>query len=501
MSTKKIDASTRYFLRRSPISSGATLFDLASARLEESVVPGEREFINRLISPPAPTESIAERRPYAPRQIMVTLEPDVVSHAAPAGAGARAKAVLAESVASPFRFMEEQGLIEETIPVFTTPRRGGGAVAPVRASKALVNSVVHSEEMALRGINLVKLVHDNDVDAVMRALASTPGVSSVERVPARWHCATTTKRSGPVRRAAPGMAAKRAAPQSLQDLWNLRAIGWYASAPLPEADAVRIAVLDTGVDEDHPALAGVEYFHDGTSAEDIIGHGTHVAGIIAATLNKHNRMQGICKCTLEVRKIFNDEPDDNGDFFVDQILFLRSLLAAQKAGAKVINLSIGGSARSDREADIFSLISSRGVTFVAAMGNEHQEGNPIEYPAAYPNVVAVGATDAKGLRAPFSNTGKHISLCAPGVNILSTLPGKESRARTDTDYAAWDGTSMATPHVSGAIGLLLAKDPTLDHDAIVAQLTATATKVPQMGTHARTDAYGAGLLNVKGLLT
>ena len=89
------------------------------------------------------------------------------------------------------------------------------------------------------------------------------------------------------------------------------------------------------------------------------------------------------------------------------------------------------------------------------MGNEYEDGNPTEYPASYPNVIAVGAINEASNRAPFSNTGNHIALAAPGTNILSTLPMKQSVARKaeDTRYAAWSGTSMATPHVTRRLPL------------------------------------------------
>jgi len=93
------------------------------------------------------------------------------------------------------------------------------------------------------------------------------------------------------------------------------------------------------------------------------------------------------------------------------------------------------------------------------MGNEHEHGNPVEYPAAYEHVLAVGAVAETNRRSPFSNTGAHIGLAAPGSNILSTLPTDPSAFRPDTGYAAWSGTSMATPHVAAAAALVAARHP------------------------------------------
>ena len=133
------------------------------------------------------------------------------------------------------------------------------------------------------------------------------------------------------------------------------------------------------------------------------------------------------------------------------------------------------------------------------MGNEFEDGNPTEYPAAYPGVVAVGAVDEASRRASFSNTGRHIAISAPGTNILSTLPMKTSTARKniDTKYNAWSGTSMATPHVTAAVALVVSQHPDWTPRQVADQLAATAIKVPEMKSKRRTTELGAGLLNLK----
>ena len=128
--------------------------------------------------------------------------------------------------------------------------------------------------------------------------------------------------------------------------------------------------------------------------------------------------------------------------------------------AQVLNLSLGGE-KDPAEIDVLRDVIAAGVVVVAAMGNEYDEGNPIEYPAAIPEVCAVGATDELDKRAGFSNTGRHIDLVAPGVVILSTTPTFRYDGDGEQDYDAWDGTSMATPHVAGAAALVLAKSPRL----------------------------------------
>jgi subtilisin family serine protease len=170
---------------------------------------------------------------------------------------------------------------------------------------------------------------------------------------------------------------------------------------------------------------------------------------------------------------------------------------------RVVNLSIGGTASSQTEEFLFRRLINAGVTVVAAMGNEFKEDNPTEYPGAYPGVIAVGATGKSNRRASFSNTGKHIRICAPGLNILSTLPMKPSAARTakETEYAVWSGTSMATPHVTAAVALILAGDPNLSPQQVVERLTSTATKVSAMGGKKFTKEYGHGLLNLESAVS
>src|SRR5262249_11522162 len=150
---------------------------------------------------------------------------------------------------------------------------------------------------------------------------------------------------------------------------------------------------------------------------------------------------------------------------------------------------------------------------IAAMGNERRQGSPTSYPAAIPGVIAVGATSLDDTVANFSNRGNHISLSAPGVAIWSTLPtypgqlgfeavpgpaGQPIEGKPmsrETDYAAWDGTSMATPHVTSSTALLLANKGKMSPADARTQLMTSADRVAAMSADFDAD-YGAGRLNL-----
>jgi subtilisin family serine protease len=153
-----------------------------------------------------------------------------------------------------------------------------------------------------------------------------------------------------------------------------------------------------------------------------------------------------------------------------------------------------------------------GCTVVAAMGNDNTTSP--SYPAAIPGVIAVGATTFDDSRAAFSNSGNHICVSAPGVGIWSTLPTYPGRTGNhallsplglptvgqpiarETDYAAWQGTSMATPHVTAAVALLIASYGAMAPAAVRSRLIQATDTVPGMGGNPFTAEYGAGRLNL-----
>lgn len=444
---------------------------------------------SKIISGKKSTKATVKRPTFVPGLLVVRIKEDVVANVPEVRriTAATARALrLPEAIEQPLQILQSRNVIREVVPIFAKALSLRPSPAHLSAM-SFTRSVRESENEDLRGINLLRLSANADLSKIEKQLSGVRGIEYVHRVPARWLAHSTPQASS--------------ADPLVNRQWGLRAIRWFDTSPLPDASNVKAAVLDTGIDATHPDLTGrfTAYNHDGSSAEDIIGHGTHVAGIIAANPNNHIGIAGISTPELHIWKIFGDQSASDGEYYVDELFYQRALNAARNAGVRVVNLSIGGGAKSRTEELLFRRLVQSGAVVVAAMGNEYEDGNPTEYPAAYPGVVAVGAVDEASRRASFSNTGRHIAISAPGVNILSTLPMKTSPARkkVDTKYNAWSGTSMATPHVTAAAALLIAKHPDWTAQQVADQLTATAIKVPDMGGKSKTKELGAGLLNLK----
>lgn len=224
-------------------------------------------------------------------------------------------------------------------------------------------------------------------------------------------------------------------------------------------EGVKVAVLDTGIDKDHPDLAGVvvinKNFSTSTTDDDMYGHGTHVAGIIAAKYGNALGVAGACKgCSLINVKVLGDDGSGYYSAIINGIYF------AVENGAKVINMSLGGSASSASLEQAVNFAWSKGVVVVAASGNS---GNSNRfYPAAYKNVIAVASTNNKDQKSSFSNfSNSWVMVAAPGEAIFSTLPNHDNYLKNQyglpSDYGWLSGTSMASPFVAAEAALVTKK--------------------------------------------
>ncbi len=224
-------------------------------------------------------------------------------------------------------------------------------------------------------------------------------------------------------------------------------------APLPGSTntggGVRVAILDTGIDRNHPDLAGQvadDASNQTTSpAADVDGHGTHVSGTVAAA----NNDIGVIGVAFGAQVVAVKVLDDTGSGYYSWIASGITWAAAHNC--KVINMSLGGSSGSTALQTAVNNASST-LTICAAAGNAGT--TRAQYPAYYSGCIAVVAVDSADKRASFSTYGSWTDISAPGVGILSTTG--YNPAVPDSGYASWNGTSMATPHVAGAAALVWA---------------------------------------------
>lgn len=284
--------------------------------------------------------------------------------------------------------------------------------------------------------------------------------------------------------------------------------GWDVST----GDAsVRIAILDAGVDCQHvdlrdKCLEQRLVTSQSSTVDDIIGHGTHVAAIAAAETNNDKGTAGVgWNSTFGSLKVCYEYEDI---FFglvglCDTFASASAMIYAADAGYKVVNMSYAGPEFSQTEADAAAYAWGRGVVLVAAAANNY-EPTPM-YPAAYPHVMAVAATDWHDNLAAFSNFGKTwVSVAAPGYYVFSALPNALCGIPADDPdgcYGWLSGTSMASPHVAGAAALVWAKlGPTASPQQVRGAIESGADRTGALGQNFLAWTQH-GRLNVQGALS
>lgn len=403
------------------------------------------------------------------------------------------EAKLPEAVADPLAHLRRVAGLKAITPLFSAATADVDPVRKLALSSRqtavqAAKSLDGANKPRLRGATLVELDEQAVDRRLLKGLEASRAIEYVERVPNRWTCELDA-------------AASRQ--------WNLHAIQWFGAA-LPRERNVVVTVLDTGVDASHPDLAKAiaAYEHRGNGHRDFTGHGTHVAGIIAAVASHAVGVHGVAGCKVHCVKVFDDPKPKGaeGPFnFQTYSDALNDLLAPGNA-RRIVNLSIGGNEYSRTEEDLFASLIEADIFVCAAMGNEHDNEKidpalrDVSYPAMFKDVLAVGAVDEADRRAPFSCIGKHIGLVAPGVRVLSTVPTYPALYADDTDYDSWPGTSMACPHVAAAAAVLSAANPDKGAAWIRDRLLSTAVKVDRMKGKDFTPEYGFGLLNLAGAL-
>ncbi|HEY0630588.1 MAG TPA: S8 family serine peptidase [Thermoleophilaceae bacterium] len=268
--------------------------------------------------------------------------------------------------------------------------------------------------------------------------------------------------------------------------------GWDLAGlqAFPNAGGVKVGIVDTGIDKTHPDLAGkavgcaTSYntgllIHNGVCADDN-GHGSHVSGTISANTNNAQGVAGVafnspivmCKALATAA----------GTGLTSDIANCINWVAGQ--GVKVISMSLGGGDNATLKAAVQRAYNNgNGVLVVAAAGNDGDA--TLNYPAAYPEVVSVAATDNKDHRASFSNANADVEVAAPGVDVESTYAGGL--------YMQLSGTSMATPHVAGVAAVIADLNPTANAATLRSKLDAA---VDDIGAAGRDTSFGFGRVNL-----
>lgn len=245
--------------------------------------------------------------------------------------------------------------------------------------------------------------------------------------------------------------------------------------------SVKVAILDTGIDQDHEDLSAKvvlqRNFTDSPTIDDLYGHGTHVGGIVAAITNNNIGVAGDCpNCQLFNGKVLNDSGSGAYSWIANGIIW------AADNNAKVINMSLGGSVKSFTLENAVNYAWSHNVIVVAAAGNS---ANPSKtYPGAYTNAIAVASTNNLDQKSSFSSYGaKWVDVAAPGENIFSTFPTHPYKINKSLGYDFGSGTSMATPMVSGTAALIWSTGYGTSVSSVRNRLESTADKIPGTGTY------------------
>jgi subtilisin family serine protease len=331
-------------------------------------------------------------------------------------------------------------------------------------------------------LSVVQVRPDGDAASFAANVSRLPGIRFVQATAARHDSAE------------PALALPFGRPLAWE--WQYTATRMDALDPaiLRAASSVLIAVIDTGADVTAPDLAAkapITYNErtPGGDVRDTVGHGTFVAALAAGSVTNG---EGIAGFGGDARLMIIKAGSGDGSF--SDLDEATAIVYAVDHGARIINLSLGGPSTTTTEKRAIDYAASHGALVVAAAGNEFEDGNPVEYPAALLQPVgskgvggrglSVGASTTGGTRAGFSNTGTYLSLVAPGENVFSAVattsaPGRFPRVALPGSlaglYGYASGTSFAAPEVSGAAALVWAANPLLDAAGVAQVLKDSAS--------------------------
>ncbi len=341
---------------------------------------------------------------------------------------------------------------------------------------------------------IFKVDFDGDIKETIANLSS---LDNVEYVQPNYEYKTTMAPNDPY------YSSTGSWGQSYDDLWGLKTINASTAWDTTQGEGVVVAVIDTGIDVAHSDLAnniwvnsaeiagngvdddgngyiddinGWDFAYDDSSPDDLHGHGSHCAGIIAAVGNNGIGVIGVApNAKLMALKGLNDEGVGYSSDLISAVYY------AVDNGANVISASFGGSANDQASLEAVQYAQANNVTIVAAAGNDSTEADS-SFPAAFDETIAVGSINSDGALSGFSNYGIKVDVVAPGGEILSVSAPDNFLATNnycqtisgEDDYMVCSGTSMATPHVAGLAALILSQNPEYTTEQVRAVLRNTA---------------------------
>jgi len=283
-------------------------------------------------------------------------------------------------------------------------------------------------------------------------------------------------------------------PPIAETPWPQRRYDLAAVRELSDGAGVTVAVIDSGVDASHPQLAGavvagIDRLGRGDDGRaDCVGHGTAVASIIAGRPMPGVSFHGLAPAAtiLPVRVSERVETDGtiSGEGNISDLAAGIRAAVASRPRPAVMNLSISTTADHPELRAAIREALAADIVVVAAVGNQHERGDPAPYPASYDGVVGVGAIDETGQRLAQSQVGSYVDIVAPGGQVLAAAPGDGHLPVT--------GTSFAVPYVAATAALIRSRYPSLSRTEVVARLLATADPAPGPRPSPQ---YGYGVLN------
>ncbi|MEA2292686.1 MAG: in [Solirubrobacteraceae bacterium] len=278
-------------------------------------------------------------------------------------------------------------------------------------------------------------------------------------------------------------------PLDAQDPWRDAAVDPTLVPPVVTPQSPAVGLVDAKADTSHPEFgSGNVTTLSGQSVQ--ITHGTATAGVAAAPQNGF----GMVGVWPGMRAINVPLPADS----ISCSDSAKGIVRAISAGVAVINMSYGSSSFCETEYEALQLATLKGITLVAAAGNEFDQGNPLEFPASLPHVLTVGASTPDDKAAFFSNENAAMDLVAPGVSIVTTVPiALDTEDGTQDGYEIVDGTSFSAPMVAAASAWVRAARPDLTVDQVAQVIRLSARDIGDPGYDAST---GFGALNLAGAL-